>query len=129
MKSSKEILRKLRYGDFIIVISVLAVSITLFGFSFFSPVRELTAEISLDGETVKQVNLFELTQSETVGVGGCEILLERDGVTFLSSECPDKLCVKSGKLKKAGDTMACLPERVAVVLRARKGDTIDGVAF
>ncbi len=129
MKDSKEIVGKLRYGDFIVVGAVLVLSITLFAFSFFSSDERLTAEISLDGETAVQVSLSTLTQSETVRVGNCEILLERDGVTFISSDCPDKLCIKSGKLKKAGDTMACLPERVAVVLRAEKGDTIDGVAF
>lgn len=129
LKSSNEFFRKLRYGDFIVISAVLIISVTLFAFSFFSSGNKLTAEISLDGETVKQVSLYTLTECETVIIGNCEILLEKDGVTFVSSECPDKLCIKSGKLKKAGDTMACLPERVAVVLRAEKGEVIDGVAF
>ena len=129
MSSSKEIFQKLRYGDFIVVGAVLFISITLFVFSFLSTDERLTAEISLDGETVRQVSLYGLTESEIINVGGCEILLERNGVTFVSSPCPDKLCIKSGKLKRAGDTMACLPERVSVVLRSEKGDTVDGVAF
>ncbi len=128
MKSNKEIFQKLRYGDFIIVGAVLIISITLFAFSFFGG-EKLTATVSLDGETVRQVRLYELDSEEILRVGGCEILLQRDGVTFLSSECPDKLCVNRGKLERAGDTMACIPEKVAVVLRAEEGDGIDAVVF
>lgn len=128
MKSNKEIFQKLRYGDFIIVGAVLIISITLFAFSFFGG-EKLTATVSLDGETVRQVRLYELDSEEILCVGGCEILLQRDGVTFLSSECPDKLCVNRGKLERAGDTMACIPEKVAVVLRAEEGDGIDAVVF
>lgn len=128
MKSNKDIFRKLRYGDFIVVGTALAVSVVLFVLSFSGGER-LTATVSLDGEIVRQVELYELDSSEIISVGGCEILLEKDGVTFLSSECPDKLCVKRGRLERAGDTMACLPERVAVVLKAEKGNTADAVAY
>lgn len=128
MKGIKEIFPSLRYGDFIIVTAVLVISIMLFIFSF-SDGESLVAQVSLDGEAVRQVRLYELTEKESIRVGGCEILLERDGVTFLSSECPDKLCVNRGKLKKAGDTMACVPERVTVTLRSEKGGKIDAVVF
>ena len=128
MKGIKEIFPSLRYGDFIIVAVVLVISIMLFVFSF-SDGESLVAQVSLDGEAVRQVRLYELTEKESIRVGGCEILLERDGVTFLSSECPDKLCVNRGKLKKAGDTMACVPERVTVTLRSEKGGKIDAVVF
>lgn len=128
MKGIKEIFPSLRYGDFIIVAGVLVISIMLFVFSF-SDGESLVAQVSLDGEAVRQVRLYELTEKESIRVGGCEILLERDGVTFLSSECPDKLCVNRGKLKKAGDTMACVPERVTVTLQSEKGGKIDAVVF
>ena len=128
MKGIKEIFPSLRYGDFIIVAAVLVISIMLFVFSF-SDGESLVAQVSLDGEAVRQVRLYELTEKESIRVGGCEILLERDGVTFLSSECPDKLCVNRGKLKKVGDTMACVPERVTVTLRSEKGGKIDAVVF
>jgi len=128
LKGIKEIFPSLRYGDFIIVAAVLVISIMLFVFSF-SDGESLVAQVSLDGEAVRQVRLYELTEKESIRVGGCEILLERDGVTFLSSECPDKLCVNRGKLKKAGDTMACVPERVTVTLQSEKGGKIDAVVF
>ncbi len=129
MKSNKEFLSKLKYGDFIVVFLVAAVSIVLFAFSAFSD-EKLVAQISLDAEPFQSFDLYSLEEGEILQVGSCEILLEKDGVTFLSSACPDKLCVNRGKLKKAGDTMACVPERVTVVLKKAKGNNdVDSVAF
>lgn len=129
MKSNNEFFSKLKYGDFIVVFFVVAVSAVLFAFSLFGS-EKLVAEISLDGEVFQTQELFSLEEEKILQVGDCEILLEKDGVTFLSSSCPDKLCINRGRLEKAGDTMACVPERVTVVLKkAKGGNDIDSVAF
>ncbi len=128
MKSSKELLGKLKYGDFLILGTVLTVSALLFAFSFF-PGEGLRAEISLDGEPYASVELQELEEERLIEVGSCRILLEKDGASFLSSACPDKLCVNRGKLKRAGDTMACMPEKVTVVLKSDSSDGFDAVVF
>ena len=61
-------------------------------------------------------------EKEEITVGNCVLLLEKDGVSFVSSDCHDKLCVKRGKLKRKGDTMACVPERVVAVIKGEKPD-------
>lgn len=128
MKGSKEFFAKLKYGDFIVVFLVVAVSAVLFAFSLFGSER-LVAEISLDGEVFQSAELFSLEEEKILQIGSCKILLEKDGVTFLSSSCPDKLCINRGKLKKSGDTMACVPERVTVVIKKAKGNDVDAVVF
>lgn len=128
MKSNKEFFSKLKYGDFIVVFLVVAVSAVLFAFSFFGS-EKLVAEISLDGEVFQSVELYKLEEEKIFQVGSCEILVENDGVAFLSSSCPDKLCINRGRLKKAGDTMACVPEKVTVVLKKVKGNNVDAVVF
>lgn len=127
MKSNKDIFSRLRYGDFLLVGAVLLISLVLFFGSFTS--EKLQAELYLDGERVSTVELYSLTGSETMTLGDCELLIEKDGVTFISSDCPDKLCVNRGKLQKAGDAMACVPERVSVVLKNAKGNEVDAVVF
>lgn len=127
MKNSDNIFSRMKKGDFFIFFSVVSVSLILFASSFFSD-EKLRAEIYLDGESISTVNLYELTQGMETDVGGCRLLLEKDGVAFISSACPDKLCINRGKLKKAGDTMACVPERVTVVLRGVR-DNVDAVVF
>lgn len=127
MKSSNGIFSRLKKGDFLVLLLVIVVSALLFLSGAFSSQR-LRAELYLDGECVSSVNLYELTGSKEASVGNCRILLEKDGVTFIFSACPDKLCVNRGKLKRAGDTMACVPERVTVVLKEINSG-VDAVVF
>lgn len=127
MKAVKEVFVRLRKGDFAVIGVVVLLSLTLFAFSFFSS-EKLRAEVYLDGESCAVVNLYELEEGQVLKAGNCEILLEKDGASFISSECTDRLCINRGKLTKAGDSMACVPERVSLVLRQAKGG-VDAVVF
>jgi len=53
-------------------------------------------------------------------LGQTRVLVEPDGARVLDSPCPLKLCVAAGKATRAGQVVACLPNRVA--LRLRGGD-------
>lgn len=49
------------------------------------------------------------------------VVLARDdsgAVYFLHSDCPDKICIHSGKLTHVGQSAACLPNRVFVRIEA-----------
>lgn len=57
--------------------------------------------------------------------GGTNILVVKDGEAYLTyADCPDKTCVKTGKIKHVGESIICLPNRVAITI---KGNTEDGV--
>lgn len=57
--------------------------------------------------------------------------LYKDGsVRFEESNCPDKICVKTGKLSKVGETAACLPNEIflkIVPAKNRSSNDLDGV--
>ena len=38
------------------------------------------------------------------------------------ADCPDKVCVKTGKIKKPGQTIVCLPHRTVIEIT---GDNAD----
>ena len=128
MKSSKEFFRLLRPGDFFAVGVTVLLSLVLFLSSFFTG-EKLTAEIYVDGELYEVCDLSSLTESRVTEVKSCRILLEKDAAAFLSSGCPDGLCVRRGRLTRSGDTMACVPERVTVVLKGAKDSGVDAVVF
>lgn len=109
-------------GDVALIAFLCLVIILLFTPSFFAADEKLTAYVYLDGEVVEAVEFSELSESRKITVGGCEILLQNDGVSFVESECRDKLCIKKGKLRRKGDTMACVPEKVVVTLKSEKKD-------
>ncbi len=119
---------KITKGDIALILCTISLTVFLFLFPFISSGENLVATVYLEGEIVFEKSLSSLTESETVCVGGCEILLERDGATFIHSECVDSLCIKRGKLKLKGDSMACVPERVALVIKATD-EKFDGISY
>ncbi len=118
----------MKKGDYFVIAAVLALCVLLFIPSFL-PSGEKTAEVYVDGEKVKTVSLSELKTEERFTAAGCEILFEKDGASFIKSDCPDQLCVRCKKLKKNGDSMACVPNRVVVTVRAEKENNYDIVAY
>lgn len=44
-------------------------------------------------------------------------------VAFVSSDCPDKVCVHAGHMHRAGDTAACLPNGVLLKLAGAAADS------
>ena len=74
----------------------------------------------------RRVVLADLKEPLTLEVNGAVIELDKDGAHFVSSPCPDKICVNRGIIKRAGESAVCLPQRVSV--RIEGGDSeIDSV--
>lgn len=116
-------------GDIILIVCVVFLIFALFLSSFMGESSDLRAEIYLDGEKVYEITLGEIEKDYILSVGNCELSIEKDGVSFISSMCRDKLCVKKGKLTKKGDAMACVPEKVVVSLKSEKGKQPDSVTY
>lgn len=61
---------------------------------------------------------YVLTEDRTVkieGTGGYNILVIEGGEVWLSeADCPNQLCVKTGKIRYAGQSIVCLPHKLAV---------------
>ena len=128
MNTKSEIRRNITKGDIILIVSLILISLMMFVFSF-SGSENLIAEIYVDGEKAHSIALEEVTESYTINENYCQLLVEKDGVSFVFSDCGDKLCIKRGKLKNQGDTMACVPEKVVVILKADGKGKIDSVAY
>ncbi len=123
MKSSKG----LKKGDILIIFSVLAVSLVWFLISFLSVGDKQQVRVYLDGELYKTVELSAVEKEERVSLDGCEISITKDGACFLSSDCPDGLCVKRGMMTHSGDVMACVPKGITVEITG--GKAVDGISY
>jgi hypothetical protein len=103
--------------------------LALAGFLFFKQSGQpaKTARIALDGQVVMTVSLekdgeFALEQNPHIRFA------VRDGaIAFTASDCPDRLCVRSGYLSRSGQTAACLPRRVSLSVEG-SADPVDSVA-
>lgn len=82
------------------------------------------AEISVDGKVVRQVSLC----GEDDGIhelDGVNITYEVSGgkIRFVSSDCPDKVCVNDGFIGLGGQSVVCLPNKTVIsVPRSDDGD-------
>ncbi|MCM1543978.1 MAG: NusG domain II-containing protein [Ruminococcus sp.] len=118
----------IKKGDILIIVSLCIICVLLFIPSFM-PSESVTALVYLDGELKNEIELASVEDEQTLNVGGCVLMIHSDAVEFFSSDCPDKLCVKKGRLSKAGDTMACVPNKVVVTLKSSGKAQFDAVAY
>lgn len=89
-----------------------------------------TPEIAITGAEGQWT--YPLDSEATIHVPGPlgdTVVAIRDGaVEVLSSPCPEKICVKTGKVSKPGQWIACLPNRVFVAVRGRRNEQPDAIS-
>ncbi|MBQ7118195.1 MAG: NusG domain II-containing protein [Clostridia bacterium] len=123
MKSSKG----LKKGDIIIIASIALISALWFIISFLTLGEKQQVRIYLEGEIYRTADLSAVEGEELITIDGCEIKITKDGACFLTSDCPDGLCVKRGMLTKSGDVMACVPKGITVEITG--GKAVDGISY
>ena len=100
--------------DIIIILLIFTLSILIwfgFEFFFFNTKKPTKVEIYYYSELIKTVDLtkgaeesFSFSQNENVVFQ----LYSDGGICFKQSDCPDQVCVNTGKLYKAGQYASCL---------------------
>lgn len=64
--------------------------------------------------------VYPLSENRSVDVGGTNRLCIKDGAAYIDyADCPDGLCVKQGKIRSAGRSIVCLPNRVTVTVAGK----------
>lgn len=122
-------MRFFRKSDLIVIFALLAVAAAaLLIFLRSTAVTPAKAEIYYDSKLVKTVVLidpkpgrFTLPQNENVVFE----VYEDGSICFFDSDCPDKICVNTGRLSKIGETAACIPNRMFIRL-VPAGNAPDG---
>ena len=84
------------------------------------------AVVSVDGEEVARYPLDTPTEVPLQGTGGWNLLVIEDGCAYIrEADCPDKVCVRTGKIRYAGETIVCLPHRLMIRIAGGEGG-VDG---
>ena len=114
--------------DLLIIGIFLLIALVVFLPTLFSKEKTLTAVITSDGETVTEIMLTDNTEEE-IKINDTVIKINGKSVFFTESNCPDKVCIRTGKLDSRGDSSACVPNRVSVYIKGEKTkDDIDIMA-
>ena len=73
--------------------------------------------VEQEGRETARYALHEDRTVKIEGEGGYNTLVIEGGQVWLSeADCPNLLCVKMGKIRYAGQSIVCLPHRLAVLI-------------
>ena len=128
MDGTKEKTTILRARDLLLAVLILGVAAAVW---LWPRGQAQTAVVEQDGRELARVELAAVTQGYAMEIAGeypVTLWIEADGVRFASAACPDKLCVRTGKISRAGEAAVCLPARVSVRIEggARPVDGVTG---
>ena len=105
--------------DALVVLAVLLLTLGLAARPYFAAksAGEVNISVAIDGETVERCALSTY-EGGTYKSRGYTLTVEvADGAVYVaSSDCPNQDCVHSGAISRAGQSIVCLPARVAVTL-------------
>ena len=121
-------MRRIRFGDIMVILAVLVAAGVLFAFSFLPKEAGTYLSVTVDG----QETCYALSQNRslTVTSGGhtLRIVIENQTAYVASSDCPDKVCLHQGKISSLGETVICVPSGVVIKILGEGGRENDVVA-
>ena len=118
----------------LIPLAVIVLSVVVGLVFLLSPKDEkgLTAVVSVEGEIYTEIALDAVKEPYELTLHGdreAVLLISSDGVRFVTSDCPDKLCVNTGMISRSGQSAVCLPARVSVkLISSEESGGIDAVS-
>lgn len=116
---------KMRKRDLIFLLTVIFILAVMSGFYFMESTTADSATIYLDSKPYKTVSLSE---NQEINVNNTNTVVIENGYIFIkSATCPDKLCVKMGKINDSKKDIICLPNNVRIqVFKKSAIDAISG---
>ena len=117
--------------DGVVALAVVALAVLLVFLLRPAEGSNLTAVITLDGETVAQYRLDQLSQPVTLtvdeGTYPLTIRAEEGRICIQHSDCPSQDCVRTGWISRPGQQIICLPNRLVISLSGTEPESFDAV--
>ncbi|MBP1744583.1 MAG: hypothetical protein H6Q58_1561 [Firmicutes bacterium] len=125
----------MKKGDKIaaIVIALIVVisSIGVLVFMNMSGSSHHIAEIKQDGKVIRTIDLDQVESSEEIRIAYEDeyniIRVEKGRIRIIDSDCPDKLCVKTGWITEPGQSVICLPHKLIIKIQGGSREIDENV--
>ena len=117
---------RLRY-DLILTGALLVVSLAVVLITTLTRREGGYVEVEKNGELIATYSLS--VNGEYSLNGGTNILVIEGGVAYLKdANCPDKTCVKTGKIRYVNQSIICLPNEISITVRGGSDNGVDLVS-
>ena len=122
---------KKKYTRDLILVGILLAAALLLFFLVRSHQKQETgtgavAVVTVDGQ---EIGRYPLNKNGPFPLnGGSNILVVENGEAWVSeTNCPDKICMGMGRISRDGEFIACLPNRLIVVVEGGEQALVDGM--
>ena len=121
MKDLKK-LTVIQKRELILVAAILVIAGLLSGIFYVrnrKPAEQVV--VTVDGNVVATLDLHKDADMVIDGYGGTDHLIIKDGYASITeASCPDKVCVRTGKIHRSGELIVCLPNRVVITIEGEE---------
>ena len=108
----------IKRGDILVLAALLIVSAALGIFLATNRTEPQYVSVKADG---KEIARFPLSKDCVYRINDGNTIEIRDGSVRMSeADCPDKICVKTGRISRSGQSIVCAPHRVTVTITKKK---------
>ena len=119
---------KITVADFLVMAAIVGLALLLLVLPYTRKSDNLFLSVTAgDGE----IQTYRLDRDQEISVEGklhrLSIRVENGEAFVLSSDCPDKICQKSGRISKAGEIIICAPAQISIQIEGGEDD-VDFVA-
>lgn len=121
---------RLKRDIILVLVMLVAAMMALLIINYGVKKKGTYAVVKVDGQELYKLELDKDTTIDVAGYqGGLNRIEVKAGkVSMTEADCPDELCVKTGKISRTGETIVCLPHRVVIEIKSTQGEnTIDSV--
>lgn len=119
-----------RRADLALILILLAVSFTALGLFLLLGEQGAVAVVTVDGV---EVGRYPLSESREVVIpsegGGYNLLVLGEGQAYVrEASCPDGLCAAHRPVSRTGESILCLPNRVAIRVEGGSQEEVDVIS-
>ena len=126
MNGQKPRSRTLR-ADLLLVLGLHLLAGAVWGVLLLTGTKGARAVVTVDGVRSAE---YPLDRDRTVLLRGADggentLQIQAGQARIISADCPDRVCVRTGPIRYAGETIICLPHRLVVTIEGGEDSGAD----
>lgn len=119
-------IKSLKAGDFLVVMALLAGAVAWIAFGMTPTNIGTITIVEVSGKPVQELRLGHESYATVQGALGSVLIgIDSAGVRILDSRCPHGLCKRMGPIRRSGDWIACIPNKL--VIRIKGSSHVDAI--